>query len=732
MATTGNTGVDSGGGPIAAGPSSPAPSTKPRATTPVTTQPTPVSTVVIPGPVSSGPIPTVTLGNGGSSGVAAAPTLNSVAKTTPQRLQQYAAENSPIRIPYGRVAMAAAIADVIPYNGGFVLYSVWGHGPINAVESLWADEKQVGVDPSIAGITATHYTGTQVTPDALLVSAFAAQSPPITFSDVFTGLAYSVIFLPPTITTGFPQFVAILQGLKVYDPRLTYISYPGVSGSYASTPNAAANQIAGDLTCIALIDPTSYTPGGGVHRDIASKCNDATGNRSWKWELLTTGILNFQTCTDGLAGTAVNHFSTIGLNTVGVPGTPMWTKVEFVANDGAGHRTVKFFYSRDYSPFTLTGTWTQLGTTVTAAPIVLFNANTPYIVGASVLGTANYWTGKIYRAQLFAGVGLAAVLKSDCWPANAANGDASFVAPVTGELWTLSGTTVVATTPAAYSENPALAIADLQTNGTYGAGSTVGWTSVAATADACDGLVGGEKRRTVGVAIDTPQDINAWFEALRTYAGCFLARSAGALLLIPDRPTSSTWSVDESAGPPYAQVSKLRRNSKRNVPTVSVVRYTDTTVFPWRDGFAYAYAAGVQAGTVPWKSSEVALPGITRFSQAYREAVEQLNKLAERPRLRRDDDRRRLAVTVGDVITATAQVGLTAQLARIVPSRRPCWAARSSAASYDPAVYCDVVAAGPSIVDTSRTRPRCPAPTALVITETAFLEQVNGSALAGS
>jgi hypothetical protein len=191
----------------------------------VTTQPTPVSTVATPGPAGSGPIPTVTLGNGGSSGVASAPTLNSVAKTTPQRLQQYAAENSPIRIPYGRVALAAAIADVIPYNGGFVLYSVWGHGPINAVESLWADEKQVGVDPSLAGITATHYTGTQVTPDALLVAAFAAQSPPIAFSDVFAGLAYSVIFLPPTITTGFPQFAAILQGLKVYDPRTTLTVY---------------------------------------------------------------------------------------------------------------------------------------------------------------------------------------------------------------------------------------------------------------------------------------------------------------------------------------------------------------------------------------------------------------------------------------------------------------------------------------------------------------------------
>jgi hypothetical protein len=89
---------------------------------------------------------------------------------------------------------------------------------------------------------------------------------------------------------------------------------------------------------------------------------------------------------------------------------------------------------------------------------------------------------------------------------------------------------------------------------------------------------------------------------------------------------------------------------------------------------------------------------------------------------------------VGDVGAVTANVGLAARAMRIIAGStqdptRPTYTVES----YDPSVYSDVVAIGPSIVDTNLPNPASlPAPTALVITETAFLEQVNGSALAGS
>ncbi|MEG1971119.1 MAG: hypothetical protein RR101_13495, partial [Burkholderiaceae bacterium] len=48
----------------------------------------------------------------------------------------------------------------------------------------------------------------------------------------------------------------------------------------------------------------------------------------------------------------------------------------------------------------------------------------------------------------------------------------------------------------AWSDNPALALADFEANPAYGCGQTVDWTSVATAANACDeALAGGERRR---------------------------------------------------------------------------------------------------------------------------------------------------------------------------------------------------------------------------------------------
>lgn len=175
--------------------------------------------------------------------------------------------------------------------------------------------------------------------------------------------------------------------------------------------------------------------------------------------------------------------------------------------------------------------------------------------------------------------------------------------------------------------------------------------------------------------------------------------------------------------PENCRVSKLRRRSKRDVPTVSAIRYTDTTAIPWRDNIAYAYADGALAGTVSWKVHEVAMPGITRYSQAYREAVEQLNKL-QLTDLTCDIEGQdeSLVVTIGDVVTVTAHVGLAARLMRVVNMATPTLGRPVfSTEGYDPEVYSDAIAAGPSVVDTLLPNPSAPpAPISLVLTEELF------------
>lgn len=282
----------------------------------------------------------------------------------------------------------------------------------------------------------------------------------------------------------------------------------------------------------------------------------------------------------------------------------------------------------------------------------------------------------------------------------------------------------------AYSDNPALAIADLQTNATYGAGGQVDWARVTTTANACDALVAAtEKRRTLGLAIDNVQPLNDWLEAMRAYAGCFLARNGALLTLIPDRPASSTFTFSEPAG--TARISQVKRRSKRDTPTVVAVRYTDTSALPWRDGLAYAYAAGVLAGTTPWKIRELALPGIQRFSQASREATEQLNKLfASDITFQIEGQDEALAVTIGDVITAIANVafgGVT--LARVIGASsrgpgRPVF----DCEIYSAAVYSDTVLTVIPPVDTTLPDPNNPpAPVSLVLTEELYQVNAGGT-----
>ena len=177
--------------------------------------------------------------------------------------------------------------------------------------------------------------------------------------------------------------------------------------------------------------------------------------------------------------------------------------------------------------------------------------------------------------------------------------------PFTSGAGVISPTALAAYT---YSDNPALQLANLETNTVYGASGVVDWVSIKAAADACDALVGGEKRRIGNLVVDDPKDISDWREALRVYAGCFLTRDGAKLKLIPDRPGSSVYSFNETTQ--QIRVGKVQKRSRRDVPTVCMVRWTDTSQYPWRDGTAFVYAPGVIAGTTAYRIRELALPGV--------------------------------------------------------------------------------------------------------------------------
>jgi hypothetical protein len=283
-----------------------------------------------------------------------------------------------------------------------------------------------------------------------------------------------------------------------------------------------------------------------------------------------------------------------------------------------------------------------------------------------------------------------------------------------------------------YTENPALALADMEMSTVYGRGNSLDWDSVDDVADDCDEIVAAtEARRKLGLVIDTKSPVDDWVDTLSVYAGCYVNVDGDTTRLISNRPASPVASltaadiVSRSDGAPDIDIS-IR--SMLDVPTVMHIQYTDTTGDVWRDASAYAYADGVLAGTTEWRESTVRLPGITRYTQAYREAVERLNMLAltdlDVSWLTHDEG---LKYQVGDVVTVTTGRGLTAKQIRvtdIVPPEPGRW--RVSGHEYQDAVYSDAVESEPTYTDTDLPSPlNPPAPTGLTLAEEVY-QGLNG------
>jgi hypothetical protein len=274
----------------------------------------------------------------------------------------------------------------------------------------------------------------------------------------------------------------------------------------------------------------------------------------------------------------------------------------------------------------------------------------------------------------------------------------------------------------AYSANPSLALADFLADATYGAGVAVSWTSVQTAANENDETISGEARRVIGLTLEQPEAAEAWAEALRAYAGVFLFQGADGVELIPDTTGSSDLTCD--ADNIVAGSFEWRRRSARDTPTVIEVAYSETGASPWREAVAVAKAAGVEGGSVSRRVSRFALPGITRYSQAYREAVERLNHLTlenlEAQFVVVDEG---LTLKLGSLVTVThTTLGISSKLMRVTALRTAGpgrW--RVAAVEYDPAVYSDAVVATPSYPDTTLQSPLIvSAPTAVNATEEAF------------
>lgn len=177
---------------------------------------------------------------------------------------------------------------------------------------------------------------------------------------------------------------------------LSYLNLPGSSGNYASSPDASALDIIGDLDARVWVTMADWTP--GTSTTLFGKWSSP--NLSYELSILTSGALQFGFSTSGSnVGTATSSATNGGaaLATGITDGTIKWVRVTFDVDNGASGKSVAFYTSDDGV------TWTQLGVTQTSATAVTTWSGTASLaIGATGnSGTANFGIGgHIHRLQL--------------------------------------------------------------------------------------------------------------------------------------------------------------------------------------------------------------------------------------------------------------------------------------------------------------------------------------------
>jgi hypothetical protein len=274
----------------------------------------------------------------------------------------------------------------------------------------------------------------------------------------------------------------------------------------------------------------------------------------------------------------------------------------------------------------------------------------------------------------------------------------------------------------AYSRVPAYILADFITNTRYGLGAQVNWADVATLATRNTAMIGSpaEARHELSVSIDQLATAEQWLATLADYAGAIVAKDGETYRLFPDAPGSSVATLTE--GDIVEGGLRWEQRAPRDAPTVVEVVYTDTAAKPWADAQAYAYAPGADTGATERRFTRVNRPGIQRYSEAYRYAVQLLNGFQTSDiTLRLDLFDEALKFLPGDVVTVDA-TPFTSKLFRVVglaARGRRLWSA--TLAEYDAAKWSDVVVSGPSTPDTGLPSPlNVPAVTGFAVTEDVY------------
>lgn len=267
--------------------------------------------------------------------------------------------------------------------------------------------------------------------------------------------AYSYIDDPDTL----PNHLDILgiEGTK-------FLSLPGTTGNYASTPDVASLDVTGDIELVMRLSLDDWTPSPS-NKYSFSKRAAGTNQRSWLVEHVTTGAVRLYWSADGIND--LTALSTANLSAL-ANGQVIWLKITLDVDNGASGNDVKFWWATDQA--TEPTSWTQLGATVTTAGVTsIFNSTARLQIGGWEDGGTDFG-GKFYRAIVRNGIGGTAVFDANF--TSQTIGTTSFTES-TGKLVTINGSVAKIVDGTTYLYNDSTTVSTTATQATVGATTIV-------------------------------------------------------------------------------------------------------------------------------------------------------------------------------------------------------------------------------------------------------------------
>jgi hypothetical protein len=217
-----------------------------------------------------------------------------------------------------------------------------------------------------------------------------------------------------------------------------FMVLPGGAGNYVSTPNNAAYNFAGDMGVAVRVKMPASAPSGTV--TLAARWGSSNAFGSWRFQLRTTGQLEFVSTVDGVAQSAP---ITTAATPLAFDGNWIWLRATRQSSTG----NVDFYTAADTgSNNVLPASWTtfQLNRATTAG--ALWNnggaLSVSLSVGAYNAGSATeIFTGSIGRVIVMAGEAMTDTVVADANAADYTTGT-TWTGPA-GRTWTLNGTATI-------------------------------------------------------------------------------------------------------------------------------------------------------------------------------------------------------------------------------------------------------------------------------------------------